>query len=70
MLDLQRGLEEGQYKSRMLLQVHDELVLEIAHGELEAVTELVRSSMAAAATLTVPLDVHVGTGHSWHEAAH
>ena len=70
MLDLQRGLEEGHYKSRMLLQVHDELVLEIAHGELEAVTELVRSSMAAAATLTVPLDVHVGTGHSWHEAAH
>jgi DNA polymerase-1 len=54
----------------MLLQVHDELVFEVAPGESEALERLVREQMAAAAELTVPLDVSVGTGRSWHEAAH
>ena len=54
----------------MLLQVHDELVLEVAPGEREALEALVREQMGAAAELAVPLDVSVGTGHSWHEAAH
>jgi DNA polymerase I len=54
----------------MLLQVHDELVLEVAAGEREQLEELVRAQMGAAAELTVPLDVSVGTGRSWHEAAH
>ncbi len=54
----------------MLLQVHDELVLEVAPGEAEPLESLVREQMAAAADLTVPLDVSVGTGRSWHEAAH
>jgi DNA polymerase-1 len=54
----------------MLLQVHDELVFEVAEGEREQLEELVRREMGAAAQLSVPLDVSVGTGHSWHDAAH
>jgi len=54
----------------MLLQVHDELVLEIAPGEREEVEALVRREMGAAGDLAVPLDVSVGTGSSWHEAGH
>ena len=56
--------------SRLLLQVHDELVLEVAPGEEETVEALVREQMAGAAELQVPLDVSVGRGRSWHEAAH
>ena len=54
----------------MLLQVHDELVFEVAPGEAEAVERLVRAKMADAVDLTVPLEVNVGVGRSWHEAAH
>ena len=54
----------------MLLQVHDELVFEVATGERDGLEELVRDQMAGAADLAVPLDVSVGTGRSWHEAAH
>jgi DNA polymerase-1 len=54
----------------MLLQVHDELVFEIAPGERTQHEALVREQMAAAADLTVPLDVSIGTGRSWHDAAH
>jgi DNA polymerase-1 len=50
--------------------VHDELVFEVAPGEASALEQLVREQMAAAAELTVPLDVSVGTGKSWHDAAH
>jgi len=53
-----------------LLQVHDELVFEMAPGEEHALEDLVRHQMGSAAELTVPLDVSVGTGRSWHEAAH
>ena len=70
MLKVQAALKESSLRSRMLLQVHDELVLEVAPGEAERLEELVRAEMAAAAELTVPLDVSVGTGHSWHDAAH
>ncbi len=70
MLSLERAILEAGLRSRMLLQVHDELVLEVAPGEREQLEALVRSQMGAAAELTVPLDVSVGTGHSWHEAAH
>ena len=70
MLRVDRALKESQLHSRMLLQVHDELVLEVAPGEAEALEQLVRTEMAAAADLTVPLDVSVGTGASWHAAAH
>jgi DNA polymerase-1 len=70
MLDVDRRLRAGGLASRMLLQVHDELVLEVAPGEREQVEALVRASMAGAADLSVPLDVSVGVGRSWHDAAH
>ncbi|MGO4256227.1 DNA polymerase I [Marmoricola sp. RAF53] len=70
MLNVDRALAEAGLRSRMLLQVHDELVFEVAAGEREALEALVREQMAAAADLTVPLDVSVGTGRSWHDAAH
>ncbi|HSE08948.1 MAG TPA: DNA polymerase I [Nocardioidaceae bacterium] len=70
MLNVDRALKDSSLRSRMLLQVHDELVLEVAPGEREQLEELVRAQMGAAAELTVPLDVSVGTGRSWHEAAH
>ncbi len=56
--------------SNMLLQVHDELVFEVASGELDEVTEIVRRRMGGAADLRVPLEVQVGTGNNWDEAAH
>ena len=70
MLHVRRALAESGLASRMLLQVHDELVFEVAPGEREQLDALVREQMAGAAELTVPLDVSVGTGRSWHEAAH
>jgi DNA polymerase-1 len=70
MLRVARALEEAGMASRMLLQVHDELVFDVATGESAALEELVRREMAGAADLAVPLDVSVGTGRSWHEAAH
>jgi len=57
-------------RSRMLLQVHDELIIEVAPGEFDQVRDLVCAAMAGAASLRVPLDVSVGTGRSWAEAAH
>jgi DNA polymerase-1 len=54
----------------MLLQVHDELVLEVAPGERERVESLLRDKMSGAIALDVPLDVSVGVGTSWFEAAH
>ena len=70
MLRTEEALREQGLGSRMLLQVHDELVLEIAPGEREAVETLLREQMGAAADLSVPLDVSVGLGRTWHEAAH
>ncbi len=70
MLRVDEAIREQGLASRMLLQVHDELVFEVATGEREALDALVREQMGAAAELTVPLDVSVGTGRSWHDAAH
>ena len=70
MLNTDRAVREAGLASRMLLQVHDELVFEVAEGERDQLEKLVREEMAGAADLTVPLDVSVGTGRSWHEAAH
>ena len=70
MLNVDEALRRERMASRLLLQVHDELVLELAPGESDALDELLRREMGAAADLTVPLDVSVGVGHSWHEAAH
>jgi DNA polymerase-1 len=70
MLRVREQLAEQGLRSRMLLQVHDELVFEMATGEEQALEALVRTEMGSAAELTVPLDVSVGTGRSWHDAAH
>ena len=70
MIDVQNALAATGLKSRMLLQVHDELVLEVVESEREQVETLVREKMAGAIELSVPLEVSVGTGRSWDAAAH
>ena len=70
MLGVHRGLWGAGLRSRLLLQVHDELVLEVAPGERAAVEELVRREMGAAYPLDVALDVSVGVGPNWDAAAH
>ncbi len=70
MINVQKALVEAGVQSRMLLQVHDELVLEILESEREQVEVLVRREMAGAMKLSVPLDVSVGVGASWDLAAH
>ncbi|KIA73169.1 DNA polymerase I [Arthrobacter sp. MWB30] len=70
MLGVSAELASQGLKSRMLLQVHDELVLEVAPGEREAVEKLVIEQMGSAADLSVPLDVQIGVGSSWYEAGH
>ncbi|MFJ2298029.1 DNA polymerase I [Oerskovia paurometabola] len=70
MLGVQRALDEQDLRSRLLLQVHDELVVEVAPGERDTVEELLRREMGAAAELSVPLDVSVGAGRTWHDAGH
>ncbi len=63
-------LNEAGMRSRVLLQIHDELVVEVAPGEWDAAEQIVQTQMAGAADLSVPLDVQVGRGHDWNEAAH
>jgi DNA polymerase-1 len=70
MLNVQGALIAGKYESRLLLQVHDELILEVKTAEIDAVSELVRVQMGKAYPLRAPLDVSVGVGKSWNEAAH
>jgi DNA polymerase-1 len=70
MLNVRRELKDAGLRSRMLLQVHDELVLEVASDEKKSVEELVRRGMGGAYELDVPLDVSVGFGRSWNDAAH
>jgi DNA polymerase-1 len=70
MLNVQGALVAGGYKSRLLLQVHDELILEVVTDEVEKVSELVRDQMGSAYPLKAPLDVSVGIGKSWNDAAH
>ncbi|MFJ5548381.1 DNA polymerase I [Streptomyces sp. NPDC093225] len=70
MVRVDRALAGAGLTSRMLLQVHDEIVLEIAPGEAAEVEEIVRREMAAAVELRAPLDVSVGVGPDWESAAH
>lgn len=70
MVTVHAELLAGGFDSRMILQVHDELVLEIAPGESEAVKTIVSEAMGNSVRLSVPLDVAVGEGHSWRAAAH
>jgi DNA polymerase-1 len=70
MLRIDAALRAGGLRSRMLLQVHDELVFEVAPGEPAALEELVRREMSGAQSLSVPLDVSTGTGGDWDSASH
>ena len=70
MVDVARDLREAGMQSRVLLQVHDELVVEIAEDERERVELLLRRDMGQAATLAVPLSVGIGYGVNWRDAAH
>jgi DNA polymerase-1 len=70
MLNADSLLKSEKLQSRLLLQVHDELVFEVAKGEKDQVEKLARTAMAKAASLLVPLDVSIGVGSSWDEAAH
>ena len=70
MLKVQTAIEKEKLKSRLLLQIHDELILEVVAGEEEKISDLVRREMGAAYPLKAPLDVNAGLGLTWHEAAH
>ena len=70
MLNVQGAIEKEKLKSRLLLQIHDELILEVVTGEEEQISELVKREMGAAYPLSAPLDVNAGLGLTWHEAAH
>ena len=70
MIRAEQTLAEAHVKSRIILQIHDELVVEIASGEGDQVTELVRNAMEHAVDLAVPLDVSCGIGSDWQLAAH
>lgn len=70
MINIDREMQSQKLKSQMLLQVHDELVFEVAPGELQQLTDLVVQSMESVVQLNVPLDVHVGVGKTWETAGH
>jgi DNA polymerase-1 len=70
MLNVAKELKAQSLNSRLLLQVHDELILEVAEGEEEILTKLVKREMGSAFDLSVPLDVNIGIGTSWDLAAH
>ncbi|MBB5160141.1 DNA polymerase-1 [Mycobacterium sp. AZCC_0083] len=70
MINVDSALKDSALKSRMLLQVHDELLFEVVEGEREALEALVRDKMGSAYPLDVPLEVSVGYGRSWDAAAH
>jgi DNA polymerase I len=70
MLNVAALIQENKLKSQLLLQVHDELIFEVAPGEEETLTKLVRKGMGSAFELRAPLDVSIGVGSSWNEAAH
>ena len=70
MLNVASLMSEKKLKSQLLLQVHDELIFEVAPGEQEELTQLVRKGMGSAFELRAPLDVSIGVGSSWNEAAH
>jgi DNA polymerase-1 len=70
MIEVERRMREADLRSRMLLQIHDELMFEVAEGEWDALEAIVREEMAGAAELSVPLEVQVGHGANWNAAAH
>jgi DNA polymerase-1 len=70
MLKVDAAISQQSLKSRLLLQIHDELIVEVVKGEEDEMTKLVKREMGAAYPLRAPLDVSAGLGLTWHEAAH
>ena len=70
MIQIDHAMVDAELKSRMLLQVHDELVFEVAPGELETLKKLVTDRMSNVVKLSVPLEVHLGIGQNWDAAGH
>jgi DNA polymerase-1 len=70
MIRVDKRLREENLESRLLLQIHDELLIEAASGEIEQVEAILREEMSGAMELSVPLSVSVGRGRNWHEAGH
>jgi DNA polymerase-1 len=70
MLNVDEAIFSAKLKSRLLLQVHDELIFEVVNGEEAVLTDVVRKAMGSAYPLKAPLEVSVGIGKSWNEAAH
>ncbi|MEI5584709.1 DNA polymerase, partial [Agromyces sp. CCNWLW208] len=70
MIGVERELQSRELRSRMLMQVHDELIFEVVAGEADEVESLVHDRMSHAVDLLVPLDVSVGRGRDWEDAAH
>jgi DNA polymerase-1 len=68
MINIHKKLNDGRYRTKMLLQVHDELVFDVFKPELEVVKALIKSEMENAYELKVPLDVEMGSGANWLEA--
>lgn len=68
MINIHKKLNEGNFKTKMLLQVHDELVFDVYKPELETIKSLVKTEMESAYKLEVPLDVDLDTGNNWLEA--
>jgi DNA polymerase-1 len=68
MINIYEKLEAGDYKTKMLLQVHDELVFDVYKPELDEISKLIKTEMENAFTLSVPLDVEIGLGDNWLEA--
>ena len=68
MIKIDKELSVGKFKSKMLLQVHDELVFDVHKSEKSEVTKMIRKSMENAVSLAVPLTVDIGAGNNWLEA--
>jgi DNA polymerase-1 len=68
MINIHKSLCEQKFKSKMILQVHDELVFDVPKNEVEAVKTLVKDKMENALKLSVPLEVEMNTGNNWLEA--
>ena len=68
MINLDRALTDGGYQAKMLLQVHDEIVLDVPRDELDTIKKLVKTTMEDAIALKVPLLVDENSGKTWYEA--
>ena len=68
MINIFEKLENSDYKTKMLLQVHDELVFDVPNIELDDIKNLIKTEMESAFKMAVPLDVEVGVGQNWLEA--